>query len=33
LPYADPDGLYFVCRDYRPIFDLKLGGFMRLGGA
>ena len=25
MPYADPDDLYFVWRDYGPIFDLKRG--------
>ena len=25
MPYRDPDDLYFVWRDYGPIFDLKRG--------
>jgi putative ABC transport system permease protein len=25
MPYRDPDGLYYVWRDYGPIFDLKRG--------
>jgi hypothetical protein len=25
MPYRDPDDLYFVWRDYGPMFDLKRG--------